>query len=67
MLTRAAGCGKPQGGARPRSLRGRGARNLSWLGQVNVRLPEELSGAGDVTVTVNVRGAQSNGVPLRVD
>jgi hypothetical protein len=44
-----------------------GAKNLSWLGQVTVRLPEELSGAGDVTVTVNVRGAQSNGVTLRVN
>jgi hypothetical protein len=44
-----------------------GAKNLRWLGQVTVRLPEELSGAGDVTVTVNVRGAQSNGVTLRVN
>ncbi len=44
-----------------------GAKNLSWLGQVTVRLPEELSGAGDVTVTVNVRGAESNGVTLRVN
>ena len=44
-----------------------GVKNLSWLGQVTVRLPEELSGAGDVTVTVNVRGAQSNGVALRVN
>ena len=67
MLTRAAGCGKPQGGARPRSLRGRGVRNLSWLGQVNVLLPGELSGAGDLSVTVTVRGAESNGVTLRVN
>jgi hypothetical protein len=44
-----------------------GAKNLSWLGQVTVRLPEELAGAGDVTVTVNVRGAESNGVTLRVN
>jgi hypothetical protein len=44
-----------------------GVKNLSWLGQVTVRLPDELSGAGDVTVTVNVRGALSNGVTLRVD
>jgi hypothetical protein len=44
-----------------------GARNLSWLAQVTVRLPAALAGAGDVTVTVNVRGAQSNGVTLRVD
>lgn len=44
-----------------------GARNLSWLAQVTVRLPAALAGAGDVTVSVNVRGAQSNGVTLRVD
>jgi hypothetical protein len=44
-----------------------GARNLSWLAQVNVRLPAELSGAGDVSVTVTVRGAESNKVTLRVN
>jgi hypothetical protein len=44
-----------------------GAKNLSWLGQVTVRLPPELAGAGDVTVTVTVRGVESNGVTLRVD
>ncbi|MET0624803.1 MAG: hypothetical protein ABW250_17780 [Pyrinomonadaceae bacterium] len=44
-----------------------GAKNLSWLRQVTVRLPAELSGAGDVTVTVTVSGVESNGVTLRVD
>ncbi|HEX6184189.1 MAG TPA: hypothetical protein VFZ44_09955 [Pyrinomonadaceae bacterium] len=44
-----------------------GARNLSWLAQVNVLLPGELSGAGDLSVTVTVRGAESNKVTLRVD
>ncbi|HEX7955873.1 MAG TPA: hypothetical protein VF508_02970 [Pyrinomonadaceae bacterium] len=44
-----------------------GAKNLSWLAQVTVRLPEELSGAGDVSVTVTVRGVQSNAVTLRVN
>ncbi len=44
-----------------------GAKNLSWLGQVTVRLPEALSGAGDLGVTVNVRGAESNKVALRVN
>jgi hypothetical protein len=44
-----------------------GAKNPSWLAQVTVRLPAALAGAGDVTVSVNVRGAQSNGVTLRVD
>ena len=44
-----------------------GVKNLSWLEQVVVRLPEELAGAGDVGVTVTVRGAESNRVTLRVD
>lgn len=44
-----------------------GVRNLSWLGQVTVRLPEELSGAGDLDVTVTIRGAESNKVTLRVN
>ena len=44
-----------------------GAKNLSWLGQVTVRLPEALSGAGDVSVSVSVSGAESNRVTLRVD
>jgi hypothetical protein len=44
-----------------------GAQNLSWLAQVTVRLPPELSGAGDLSVTVNVRGAESNKVTLRVN
>jgi uncharacterized protein (TIGR03437 family) len=44
-----------------------GAKNLSWLAQVTVRLPEELAGAGDLDVTVTVRGAQSNAVTLRVN
>jgi hypothetical protein len=44
-----------------------GAKNLNWLGQVTVRLPETLSGAGDIGVTVNVRGVESNRVTLRVN
>lgn len=44
-----------------------GAKNPSWLGQVTVRLPEALSGAGDISVTVNVRGVESNKVTLRVN
>jgi hypothetical protein len=43
------------------------AKNLRWLGQVTVRLTEELSGAGDLGVTVTVRGAESNKVTLRVN
>jgi hypothetical protein len=44
-----------------------GVKNLSWLAQVTVRLPPELSGAGDVSVTVTVRGVESNKVTLRVN
>ncbi|MBV8858940.1 MAG: hypothetical protein JOZ02_18555 [Acidobacteria bacterium] len=44
-----------------------GAKDLSWLAQVTVRLPPELSGAGDLSVTVNVRGVESNAVTLRVN
>jgi hypothetical protein len=43
------------------------AKNLSWLEQVTVRLPPELSGAGDLSVTVTVRGVESNAVTLRVN
>jgi TolB protein len=34
--------------------------NFPWLTQVNVRLPAELDGAGDVRVSVSLRGAASN-------
>jgi hypothetical protein len=44
-----------------------GAKNLSWLAQVTFRLPAELSGAGDVNVSVTVRGVESNTVTLRVN
>jgi hypothetical protein len=43
------------------------AKHLSWLDQVTVRLPPELSGAGDLSVTVTVRGVESNAVTLRVN
>jgi uncharacterized protein (TIGR03437 family) len=36
--------------------------NFDWLTQVNVRLPEGLAGAGDVLVSVSIRGAASNKV-----
>ena len=42
------------------------AKDLSWLDQITVRLPSELSGAGDLSVTVTVRGVTSNPVTLRV-
>lgn len=44
-----------------------GAKNLSWLEQVTLRLPPELAGAGDVSVSVTVRGVESNKVTLRVN
>ena len=43
------------------------AKNLSWLDQITVRLPSELSGAGDLSVAVTVRGVTSNQLTLRVD
>jgi len=43
------------------------AKNLSWLEQVTVRLPPELSGAGDLSVSVTVRGVESNKATLRVN
>lgn len=44
-----------------------GAKNLSWLAQVNALLPAELSGAGDLSVSVTVRGVESNKAILRVN
>lgn len=34
--------------------------NFDWLTQINVVLPDELRGAGDVWVSINVRGVISN-------
>ena len=42
-------------------------KNLSWLGQVTVRLPPGIAGAGDVSVSVTVRGVESNTVTFRVN
>jgi hypothetical protein len=44
-----------------------GVKNLSWLGQVTVRLPPGISGAGDVSVSVTVGGVESNAVTLKVN
>jgi hypothetical protein len=44
-----------------------GAKDLSWLAQVTALLPAELSGAGDVSVSVTVRGVESNTATLRVN
>jgi hypothetical protein len=42
-------------------------KNLTWMSQVTVRLPDALSGAGDVSVSVQVRGTTSNKATLRVN
>ena len=40
---------------------------MIWLTQVNVRLPEGLAGAGEVTVSISLRGTASNKALMRVD
>src|SRR5436190_3223226 len=37
-----------------------------WLTQVNVRLPDGLAGAGDVLVSISLRGAASNKVIIGI-
>jgi hypothetical protein len=44
-----------------------GARWPVWMTQVTVQLPAELSGAGDVSLSVSVHGAESNKATIRVD
>jgi uncharacterized protein (TIGR03437 family) len=39
---------------------------FEWLTQVVVKLPDELSNAGEVLVSINVRGTSSNKVPLGI-
>jgi len=42
-------------------------KNVSWMSQVTVRLPDALAGAGNVNVKVTVRGVVSNAAPLRIE
>ena len=42
-------------------------KNLSWMSQVTVRLPDALAGAGEVNVSVRVRGVASNKALLRIE
>ena len=42
-------------------------KNLSWMSQVTVRLPDTLVGAGNLNVSVRVRGVVSNKAPFRID
>ena len=42
-------------------------KNLSWMSQITVRLPDTLVGAGDLNVRVRVRGKESNKAPVRIE
>jgi hypothetical protein len=42
-------------------------KNLSWMSQVTVRLPDALIGVGDLNVSVTVRGVTSNKALVRVE
>ena len=42
-------------------------KNLSWMSQVTVRLPDTLVGAGELNVSVSVRGQVSNKAQLRIE
>ncbi|MFL6231186.1 MAG: FG-GAP-like repeat-containing protein [Pyrinomonadaceae bacterium] len=41
-------------------------RNLAWVTQLTVKLPDELTGAGDVRLTLTLRGMTSNSVVLAI-
>lgn len=45
----------------------RKVKNLSWMSQVTVSLPDTIAGAGTVNVSVKVRGMVSNKAPLRIE
>ena len=42
-------------------------KNLSWMSQVTVRVPDALAGAGELNVKVRVRGMVSNGALVRIE
>lgn len=42
-------------------------KNMSWMSQVTVRLPDTLAGAGNLNVSVTVRGKVSNKATLRIE
>ena len=42
-------------------------KNLSWMSQVTCRVPDGLVLAGEVNVSVKVRGVVSNKAPLRIE
>ena len=40
--------------------------NLNWLSQINVRLPDNIANAGNVLVSIKLRGVQSNKVLVSI-
>lgn len=42
-------------------------KNLSWISQVTVRLPDTLAAAGNLNISVTVRGKVTNKAPLRIE
>lgn len=42
-------------------------KNLSWMSQVTVRLPDTLVGAGNLNVSVKVRGIESNKATFQIE
>lgn len=40
--------------------------NFSWITQVTVKLPDQLQGKGDVSVSVKLRGVTSNKLPITI-
>ena len=40
--------------------------NFDWLTQINLRLPDELSAGGDMSVKITVRGLASNEAKIRI-
>lgn len=41
-------------------------KNVSWMSQVTVRVPDALAAAGNVNIRVTVRGVVSNAAPLQI-
>lgn len=39
---------------------------FDWLNQINIKLPDELAGAGDIFVNINAQGAASNKVVIKI-
>lgn len=41
-------------------------KNVSWMSQVTVRVPDALAGVGNVNIKVTVHGVVSNAAPLQI-